>query len=273
MVTLAADPASDRAATRRRTFAVLNLLVRRDLKLRYAGAWLGYAWTMLEPLLMTMVYAFVFGVIISGVSRSAEQPYVLYLITGVLAWNWFNTAVNEGMTAVSSEAKIVRSADVPRWIWVLRTCTSTMMIFIFAIPVIAAFVLWYRHPVSWLIILFPLGIVLQFAFAFGIGLLLAPLAVLAGDVKRLVRVLLRVGFYLTPVLYSLNAVHERFGDYTFLAKLNPVAGAMSLYRAGLWAEDLFAWQYYVAEVVITLLTLALGFWVFKRLEGTVLKEL
>ena len=272
MVTLAADPASDRAATRRRTLAVLNLLVRRDLKLRYAGAWLGYGWTMLEPLLMTMVYAFVFGVLLAT-RDFAETPYVLYLITGVLAWNWFNTAVNEGMTAVSSEAKIVRSADVPRWVWVARTCTSTMMIFIFAIPVIVVFVLWYRHPVSWLIILFPLGIVLQFAFAFGIGLLLSPLAVLASDVKRLVRVLLRVGFYLTPVLYSLNAVHSRFGDYTALAKLNPVAGSMSLFRAGLWSNDLFAWYFYAAQIVITLLTLGLGFWVFKRLEGTVLKEL
>jgi ABC-2 type transport system permease protein len=92
-------------------------------------------------------------------------------------------------------------------------------------------------------------------------------------VKRLVRVLLRVGFYLTPVLYSLNAVHSRFGDYTALAKLNPIAGSMSLFRAGLWSSDLFAWYFYAAQVVITLLTLALGFWVFKRLEGTVLKEL
>lgn len=261
------------AVDRRATLHILSLLVRRDLRLRYAGAWLGYGWTLLEPLLMTLVYAFVFGVLLSAGRDFAETPYVLYLVVGVLSWNWFSSAVNESTKALNSEAKIVRTASVPREIWVARTVIAKMAEFVFAIPVIAIFVIYYKHPISWEIVLFPVGMLLQLVFSYGLGLLLAPLSVIAGDVKRLVRIFLRVGFYLTPVLYSLNAVDQRFGDAAALAKINPVAASMSLLRAGLWPEDIYEPVYYAWAVVITLATLALGTWVFRRLVGTVLKEI
>ena len=263
------------ASDRRATLHILALLVRRDLRVRYAGAWLGYGWTLLEPLLMTLVYAFVFGVLLSGGRGAdfAEQPYILYLVVGVLSWNWFNGSLTESMKSLTSEAKIVRTAGVPREIWVGRTVIGKMTEFVLAIPVIAGFVLFYRHPVSWEIVLFPLGMLLQFLFSMGLGLLLAPLAVIATDVKRLVRILLRVGFYLTPVLYSLNAVDAQFGDLASLAKINPMAASMSLMRAGLWPEDVYGAPFYAVAVLITLVTVAVGAWVFRRLIGTVLKEL
>jgi len=263
------------ASDRRATLHILALLVRRDLRLRYAGAWLGYGWTLLEPLMMTLVYAFVFGVLLAGGrgANFAEQPYILYLVVGVLSWNWFNGSVTESMKSLTSEAKIVRTAGVPREIWVARTVIGKMTEFLLSIPVIACFVVFYQHPVSWQIVLFPLGMLLQFIFSFGLGLLLAPLSVIAADVRRIVRIFLRIGFYLSPVLYSLNSVDERFGHLATLAKINPMANSMSLMRAGLWPQDLYGTRYYVIGTAISLVTLALGAWVFRRLIGTVLKEL
>jgi ABC-2 type transport system permease protein len=251
---------------------VLLLLVRRDLRLRYAGAWLGYVWTVLDPLMMALVYAFVFQVLLD-VRDIGEQPYVLYLLVGMLGWNWFATAVTDGCRSLTAEAKIVRSANVPREIWVARTVVSKMFEFLFALPVVVGFALYYTHEVNWRLVLFPLGLVLQFMLTFGIALVVAPLTVLANDLQRIVRILLRVGFYLTPVLYSLNHVATSQEWIPEAGKLNPMAGILSLYRAGFWEQDLLGWKVYLLATVVSAVVLLIGHSVFRRFEGTVLKEI
>jgi ABC-2 type transport system permease protein len=266
--TVASGPASKWGAQWR----VLTLLVRRDLRLRYAGAWLGYVWTVLDPLLMALVYAFVFGTLM-GARRIGEQPYVLYLIVGVLSWNWFTTAVTDGCRSLTAEAKIVRSSNVPREIWAARTVASKMLEFVFALPVILGFALYYGHGVGMRIVFFPVAMVLQFLMCFGIALILAPLTVIANDVQRVVKILLRMGFYFTPVLYSINSIVRGREWLRVLAELNPMAGVMSLYRMGFWSHDTLTWRAYTVSVGFTVFVLALGLWVFRRLEGTVLKEI
>jgi ABC-2 type transport system permease protein len=251
---------------------VLVLLVRRDLRLRYAGAWLGYVWTVLDPLMMALVYAFVFGTLM-GARRIGEQPYVLYLIIGVLSWNWFTTAVTDGCRSLTAEAKIVRSSNVPREIWAARTVASKMLEFVFALPVILGFALYYGHGVGMRIVMFPVAMVLQFLMCFGISLILAPLTVIANDVQRVVKILLRMGFYFTPVLYSINSIVRGREWLRVLAELNPMAGVMSLYRMGFWSHDTLTWRAYAVSAGFTVFVLALGVWVFRRLEGTVLKEI
>lgn len=251
---------------------VLLLLVRRDLRLRYAGAWLGYVWTILDPLMMALVYAFVFQVLL-GVRKIGETPYILYLLIGMLGWTWFSSAVTDGCRSLTAEAKIVRSANVPREIWVARTVVSKMFEFLFALPVVVGFALYYTHGVNWRIVLFPLGLVLQFMLSFGIALMVAPLTVLANDVQRVVRIILRVAFYLTPVLYSLNHVAPTQEWIPKVGQLNPMAGILTLYRAGFWEQDLLGWKAYMLATFVSIVTLALGHLVFKRFEGTVLKEI
>jgi ABC-2 type transport system permease protein len=271
-VTALPTPVSGVAAKRAAQWRVLVLLVRRDLRLRYAGAWLGYVWALLDPLLMALVYAFVFGTLI-GAREIGEQPYVLYLIIGVLSWNWFSTAVTEGCRSLTSEAKIVRSSSVPRQIWVARTVLSKMLEFVFAIPIVIGFALWYHHGVDAWILLVPVALALQFFMCFGIALILAPLTVLANDFQRVVKIVLRMGFYLTPVLYSINNVVQGREWLKVLAELNPLAGLLSLYRMGFWSEDALSWRAYTVSAGFTVVVLALGLWVFRRFEGTVLKEL
>ena len=251
---------------------VLLLLVRRDLRLRYAGAWLGYVWSVLDPLMMALVYAFVFQVLI-GTRKIGETPYILYLLVGMLGWNWFAAAVTEGCRSLTGEAKIVRSANVPREIWVARTVVSKMFEFLLALPVVVLFAVYYQHGVNWRLALFPLGLILQFMLSFGIALMVAPLTVLADDVQRVVRIILRMAFYLTPVLYSLNHVAPKQHWVPLAGRLNPMAGILTLYRAGLWKQDLLSWHVYVFSSVVSVVVLLLGHLVFKRFEGTVLKEI
>jgi ABC-2 type transport system permease protein len=101
---------------------ILRLLVRRDLKVRYAGSALGYLWSILDPLSMSLVYWFVFTEIF--VRKVGYPPYILFLILGQLIWAWFIGGVNGTVKALRAQAQMVRSSNVPRELWVLRVVFS-----------------------------------------------------------------------------------------------------------------------------------------------------
>lgn len=249
---------------------VLWLLVRRDLKVRYAGSVLGYLWTVLDPLMMTGVYWFVFAVVFHrrGVG---EQPYILFLMLGLLSWQWFSSTVTETSRALTSEARLVRSTRLPREIWVLKVVGSKGVEFLFSLPVVALFMILYRKPPSWEIVLLPVAIVLQAILLTGIGLLLGATTVLVRDLQRVVRIGLRVMFYLSPVIYSVRNVPH--GVLRELFSLNPMTGIIELYRAMAFGGAFAGWHVVAAAAVISVLMLLWGASVFRRLESPVLKEL
>lgn len=252
---------------------VLWTLVRRDLRVRYSRSALGYLWTVLDPLLMASVYFVVFTFVFDAGSRVADTPYFLYLLSGLLPWQWFTGSVNDTTKSLIQEARLVRSTNLPREVWVIRCVVAKGLEFILALPVLVGFVIYYvavgQAHLDWELVLFPLGLVLQFLLLVGLGLLLAPITVLATDMQRVVRIVLRFMFYLSPVLYGAYAVPD-----TLRAVLvfNPLNGILSLYRAGLFERSV-SWVDVGVSAAITLALLVIGFAVFARLERAVLKEI
>lgn len=249
---------------------ILGLLIRRDLKVRYAGSLLGYLWTILDPLLMTGVYWFVFTVVFVR-GRVGEQPYILFLILGLLSWQWFSATVTETSRALTSESRLVRSTRLPREIWVLKVVGSKGLEFFFSLPVVVLFMVLYRKPPAWEIVLFPLAVLLQGILLAGIGLALAAATVLVRDLQRVVRIGLRVMFYLSPVIYSINSIH--IGALRKLFALNPLTGIIELYRALAFPNVFAGWGVVGVAALICVLALLAGATVFRRLENAVLKEL
>ena len=138
---------------------ILWLLIVRDLKVRYAGSVLGYLWTILDPLLMTVVYWFVFTQVFHR-NRPGEQPYIVFLILGLLAWQWFSATVTDTTKALVSDSRLVRSTNIPREIWVLKTVGSKGVEYLFSLPVIAVLhAASTGTPPSRYIVLFPFAIV------------------------------------------------------------------------------------------------------------------
>ena len=259
------------AVTRRRS--IVWTLVQRDLRVRYSNSLLGYVWTVLDPLLMATVYFVVFTFIFKAGARVADRPYFLYLLSGLLAWQWFTASVNDTTKSLIQEARLVRSTNLPREIWVIRCVVAKGVEFLLSLPVLVGFVIYYlvrgRVDLDWELVFFPLGMLLQFLLLVGLGLILAPLTVLATDMQRVVRILLRFMFYLTPVLYGTHAVPEVL---RVILAFNPLNGILSLYRGGLFARSV-SWFDVGLSTAITLVLLVVGFWLFARLERTVLKEI
>jgi ABC-2 type transport system permease protein len=255
--------------SRRRT---LQLLVGRDLKVKYSGSVLGYVWSVLEPLMMAGVYWFVFTQLME---RSlGEAPYIVFLLCAMLPWQWANGSLRTSMKALNKDAKLVRSTNLPREIWVLRTIGSKFMEFVFSLPVLIFFAIVSGAHLNWQVVFFPLAALIQGVLLLGAGLILAPLAVLYSDVERLMRIVLRLLFYFSPIIYGLNDIDKRLGDT--VAKfyiLNPFAGIFDLYRTAFFADQWAGWDAVVVSSLIALLLLALGLQVFRRFEGRVLKEI
>jgi ABC-2 type transport system permease protein len=232
---------SSSAGVRERAFRVvryrriLGLLVVRDLKVRYAGSALGYLWTVLEPLLMSLVYWFVFTQIFHRSAGPEFEPYMLYLVSGQLIWAWFNGGVTGVTRALRSEAQMVRSTNVPRELWVLRVIVSKGVEYLLGLPVLAIFAIVYTTAPTKYLILLPLAWVMVGVLLLGFGLILAPLCVLVRDVERIVPIVMRVFFYGSPILYSItNAPQSLHAVWAF----NPTVGFLTITHAAFFPAAL-----------------------------------
>lgn len=247
--------------------SIFWLLVRRDLKVRYAGSALGWIWTVLDPLLMAGVYWFVFTQIFTrGVG---EEPYIVFLIAGLLPWMWFTGSVSETSRALKADNKLIKSTDLPREIWVLRTVASKGIEYLLSLPVLALFAIIYKAPINWYVFTLPVAALIQVILLTGIGMILAPLVVLVPDLQRVIKIFIRLGFYASPVIYSIRNVPP---GYEWVFSLNPMAGLLSLYRVGFFPGQ-NNWMHVGQAAGTSVVVFAVGYFVFQRLERTVLKEI
>ncbi len=245
----------------------LLLLTRRDLRVRYSTSALGYLWSILDPLVMAGIYWFVFTQVFRR--PVGTEPYIVFLLTALLAWMWFNGTVSDATRAFLREAKLIRSTKIPRTIWVNRLVLSKGIEFLASLPVLAAFAIVAGATVDWELLLFPLGILLQATLTVGVALIVAPLVVFFRDLERAVKLALRFLFYASPIIYGTHDLPEALQP---LAAFNPLSGVFSLYRAGFFPDQLDWYQVGVGAAMSVAL-LAIGLLVFKRSERSVLKEI
>lgn len=216
---------------------------------------------------MSAIYWFVFTQVFQR--TVGAEPYIVFLITALLPWVWFNASVSDLTRAFKKDSRLVRSTAIPRSIWVNRIVLSKGVEFLCSLPVLVLFTVFAGAQVGWGLLWFPAAMILQVALLVGLGLLVAPLCVLWSDLERTTRLILRALFYASPVIYG---VADLPGPFRELAAFNPLAGIFTMYRVGFFPEqwDPFA---VVMSFVMTSLFLVLGIVAFRRLEPSVLKEL
>ncbi len=261
---------------------VLQILVRRDLRVRYARSWLGYVWTLVDPLMMSLIYAFVFGFIYQHAitegpaSRTDGLPMVMWIVPGFLPWSWFNGSLSESTRALKAERLLVRSTNIPREFWVVRMVLAKGVEHIMSLPIYALFVVIFlvkdEIVLNWRLVFIAPGMLIELILLIGMGLVLAPISVMAQDFQRIVKIVLRMMFYLTPVVYSTGYLSHRLPVAGFLQTLNPLTGIMDMYRVGVtgYTPNYQAWG---LAIVISALWLVAGMIVFRKMEPTILKEI
>lgn len=235
--------------------------------MRYSTSMLGYLWSILDPLLMSLIYWFIFTQVFSrGVG---ESPYIVFLLTALLPWVWLNGAVTDSTRAFLRDMKLVRSVALPHWIWVGRIVCSKGVEFLLSLPVLILFAVFSGAQVGPGLIWFPVATLMMGVLILGLGLIIAPLVVFFRDLERAVKLVLRVLFYASPIIYG-AADLPSFAQP--LAWFNPLSGIFALFRAGFFPDQLNP-ALVLSSAAITVVTLFVGIIVFRRTIGGVLKEL
>ncbi|MER7443620.1 ABC transporter permease [Micromonospora avicenniae] len=261
----------------------LRILVKRDLAVKYQQSALGYVWSLIEPLGMGAIYWFVFGVLYSRDTGrhlgEAAESYPLFLITGIFAWMWTSSALSEATNALTGQARLITTMNVPRQVFPIGRVTGRFAEYVAGLPVLVAVAVAYavhgRVDLGWSLLALPLAVLVQGTLLFGLALLLSAFNVLMRDVERFMRLIIRVLFYATPIIYPLSLVRDSDlpGWLKIVYELNPLVGIFQLHHS-IWYADEFPNARLLATTVVgSLLVLAAGWWSFRRLEPAVLKEL
>lgn len=251
---------------------LLYYLVLRELKARYKNSVLGFLWSLLNPLGMMLVFAVIFGIL----RPQAEiERYPIFLLCGLLPWNYFSDSVLGSLTSISEGASLVKKVYFPREILPIAEVLSQLVNFLLAFVVLFAILFIFRSKLNpWLWALLPLVILIQTCFQIGIGLILSTLNVFYRDTAMIMNVFILALFFLTPIFYSVDLLPQTYVTYgveiplrRVFYILNPMASIINLYR------DLLYWgrstdlDFFLRTAATAVGTLCIGYWIFNRYAG------
>lgn len=184
--------------------ALLSELVRTDFKLRYQGSVLGYAWSLLRPLL---IFCILYVVFVRFLKLGNEVPHFpVYLLLGIVIWNFFNEMTVQSLGSIVGRGDLIRKIRIPRWIIVFSSSLSALINLLLNLVVVVVFMILNHVDILGTIVLLPIILFEVYLFALGLSLFLSALFVKFRDVGYIWEVVLQAGFYLTPILYPLSRI-------------------------------------------------------------------
>lgn len=240
---------------------LVGALVSRDLKVRYRRSAIGFLWTMLQPLLMMLVLRTIFSSLFQAKSMEVPQNYEIYALAGLLFWNFFSQSIVASMNSLRGNAQLLQKLPVPKAVFPLATVLSGLVNLLFALLPLVVLLVVTGHPLKPALLFLPVAIFIVALFTLGAGLLLSPLAVFFSDVVELIGVLLMLMFYLTPVIYPKDIVPESF---RWVVRFNPIRSILEVFRDPIYQGEIPPLSHLTVSVVIALLALVVGAWVFRR---------
>ena len=194
-------------------------LVRTDFKLRYQGSMLGYAWSLLRPLLIFLILYLVFVQFLKIGKGFPHFP--VYLLLGIVIWNFFSEMTNQSLGSIVGRGSLIRKIRIPRWIIILSSSVSALINLLLNLVVVAVFAVVNHVELMGSIVLLPLILLEVYIFALGLSLFLSALYVKYRDVSYIWEVILQAGFYVTPIIYPLSLITNETLQKLIL--LNPMA--------------------------------------------------
>jgi lipopolysaccharide transport system permease protein len=243
---------------------LLREFIRRDFKGRYAGSMLGFLWSFLQPLWNLLLFTFIFSVVlkISPIGERTDN-FAIFLFCGLLPWTALQEGVMRASTAITDNSSLVKKVSFPSELLVLSVVGAALLheaiaggLFLVVLAAVGEFA-WRGLP------LLLLAIPIQVALTAGLGLLLASINVFFRDTAQVLGMVFMGWFYLTPIVYPAALLPERFRPWI---DLNPAATLVALYRQALLGGGLVPPDGTFRLAVISLVLLAAGMVLFRRLR-------
>jgi ABC-type polysaccharide/polyol phosphate export permease len=246
---------------------LIQSLVARELKARYRGSVLGFLWSFINPLLLLLIYTFVFTVIMPNRNELA-QPYSVFMFCGILPWNWFSSSLMEASGSLVAGGNLIKKVLFPAEILPLVSVLANMVHFFLGLLILVVFLIVYRHwPDPAGLVWFPVAVLIQLVFTAGLALFLSALTVHYRDIRDLLSNLLMFWFFATPIIYPWQ--DPNVSRFKWLFDLNPFTHLAVSYQ-----EILFFYgpvghaKWLVALGVASIGIFLAGYWFFDRLRDS-----
>jgi homopolymeric O-antigen transport system permease protein len=238
---------------------LITVLTQKEMKIRYKSSFLGYVWSILNPL----AFAFIFFVIFKVVMRIQIENYTLFLITGLFPWQWFSNSVNMSPGVFLTNASIIKKVNFPRNLTLLAIVLQDMIHFVLAIPVIVFFMFIYQKQpsISWLYGI-PLLLGIQLFMTYGIALAISSINLFFRDLERLTTIFTMFLFYVTPIIYPVTMIPT---EYRYLIDLNPLAPLMISWR-NLFLEGTLKLELLAISLAYGVAAYTAGYFIYKKLS-------
>ena len=239
---------------------LLGFLAWRDIKIRYRQTVLGALWAILQPLVGMVIFTVVFHRL-AGVG-SDGSPYPLFAFSGLVPWTFFSNAVSNSSNSLIANQQLVSKVYFPRIFIPLGTIAAFLVDLLFSLVIVFFMILKYRWPITSQMVWLPLFILAAFLAASGCGLALSALNVSFRDVKYAVPFLIQMGIFVTPVIYPIRYIPDRWQE---LLGLNPMAGVVLGFRAALLGSSA-PWKLIEISMAMSVVLFFAGLFVFRRME-------
>lgn len=245
---------------------LLRELVLREMRMQYKHSFMGFAWSLLNPLMHLLVFYFIFRVVLTlNMNRFSSQVFI-----GLLTWEWLQGGLSQAANAITGNRELVRRPGFNLAILPIVTNITRMMDFVFSLPVLLVILLIEKAHFGPQLLLLPFLMALQFLLILGFSYLVASTNVLFRDTQHLLGVILRLFFFLTPIFYDPSLLPDRYSN---LYRINPMVSLIEAYRAVLIGDRPFDWASLVWPAVLALCMCGVGYAVFRRVNYRFVEEL
>jgi ABC-type polysaccharide/polyol phosphate export permease len=249
--------------------ALIQSLVAREVKARYRGSVLGFFWSFINPLLLLLIYTFVFNYVLPR--APGLEPYALFMFCGILPWTWFSSSLAESANVLMAGGNLIKKVLFPAEVLPIVTVLANLVHFLFGLPILVVFLLYYRPALqlgdlAW----FPVVVLVQLLLTLGFALILSALTVHFRDLKDILSNLLTFWFFATPIIYPMS---EAPAGARLLLNLNPFTHLAISYQELLFYDGPFGhWKWLVALGIASAGLFLFGYFVFDRLRDSFAEE-
>ncbi len=245
---------------------LLKTNVKKEIRGKYKGSFLGVLWSFVNPLLMTLIYAIVFPFLLINTT----PHYTTYLIIGVLPWNWFTTVISQGTSTFLANAGIIKKVYFPREILPISVVTSGLINFLISCIIIAIFLICSGIGFSQYILFLPIILIAQYIISLAAIFVTSAVNVYIRDAEYIINFLIQMLFYATPILYTLDMFPVRFQKYLLL---NPLVTIINGYRDIFYYQTMPNLKLLFTIIGSGIILLYICYKIFKKLEKGFAEEL
>ena len=238
------------------------ILSWRDIKVRYKQTVIGAMWSIIRPLLTTIIFTLIFNKV-AKLDAPGDAPYTIMVFVGMLPWQFFANALTEASNSLVGNSNLVSKVYFPRMIIPASSVITSLVDFAVSFLILIGMMLYYQYVPDIKIFLLPAFILLAFLAAFGVGLFITALNVKYRDFRYIIPFIVQIGLYITPVGFSSSVVPEK---WRLLYSLNPMVGVVDGFRWCILGEQNMYWTGFIISVFVIVFFLVAGIWYFRKTE-------